>query len=134
MVCLPVAYSIDSARGLIRTTCSGPVTLKEVVEHFQTLRQDPLFMGKLDVLLNVSDANLLPETSNLDRVVAELRAFQGESPFRACAIVASSDPMFGMMRMFEVIAGNNFRAIRVFRDVAAAESWLVSEMSNPPVG
>ena len=93
---MPVAYSIDSARGLIRTTCSGPVTLKEVVEHFRTLRQDPLFIGKLDVLLNVSDANLLPETSNLDRVVAELRAFRGESAFRACAIVASSDPMFGM--------------------------------------
>jgi len=129
---LPVEYSIDSARGLIRTTCSGSVTVKEVVEHFRTLRKDPLFTGKLDVLLNVSDANLLPETSDLGRVVAELRAFEGESPFRACAIVASSVPMFGMMRMFEVFARNNFRAIRVFRDAAAAETWLVSEMSSPP--
>ena len=128
---MPVAYSIDSARGLIRTTCSGSVTVKEVVEHFRTLRQDPNFTGKLDVLLNVSDANLLPETSDLGRVVAELRAFHGESPFMACAIVASSDPMFGMMRMFEVMAGNNFRAIRVFRDVTAADTWLVSEMSSP---
>ena len=129
---MPVEYSIESARGLIRTTCSGSVTVKEVVEHFRTLREDPLFTGQLDVLLNVSDANLLPETSDLGRVVAELRAFEGESPFRACAIVASSAPMFGMMRMFEVFARNNFRAIRVFRDAGAAETWLVSEMSSPP--
>jgi len=128
---LPVTYSIDSARRLISTTCSGPVTSKEVIEHFRTLRQDPLCAGKLDVLLNVSDCNLIPESSDLGLVVAELRAFPGEAPFRLCAIVAAGDTMFGMMRMFEVFAGKHFLAIRVFRDVTAAETWLDSEMVDP---
>ncbi|HYM77943.1 MAG TPA: hypothetical protein VE377_18355 [Candidatus Dormibacteraeota bacterium] len=128
---MPVTYSMDSARRLIRTTCSGPVTSREVIEHFRTLRQDPLRTGELDVLLNVSDAELIPDSSDLGRVVAELRAQEGELPFRLCAIVAPSDPWFGMMRMFEVFAGKYFRAIRVFRDMAAAETWLGSrEMDN----
>jgi len=123
---LPVTYSIDRVRRLIRTTCSGPVTSKEVIEHFQLLRQDPLYIQGLDVLLSVSDSDLVPESSDLERVVAGLRAFQGEAPFRLCAIVAPSDTMFGMMRMFEVFAARYFRAIRVFRDLNAAETWLVS--------
>jgi hypothetical protein len=129
---VPVTYSIDSASGLIRTTCSGPVTLKEVIEHFRTLRQDPLYIEGLDVLLSVSDADLIPESSNLDRVVTELRTFQEEVPFRLCAIVAAGDTMFGMMRMFEVFAGKYFRAIRVFRDLTAAETWLVSPETGGP--
>lgn len=129
---MPVTYSIDSACRLIRTTCSGPVTSKEVIEHFRTLRQDPLCAGTLDVLLNVSDSNLMPEPSDLGLVVAELRAFPGGAPFRLCAIVAASDTMFGMMRMFEVFAGKHFRAIRVFRDLTAAEAWLVSPEIDGP--
>ena len=123
---MPVTYSIDSARGLIRTTCSGPVTPKEVIEHFRTLRQDPLRTRELDVLLNVSEAEVPPESSDLGRVVAELRAQEGELSFRLCAIVAPSDLWFGTMRMFEVFASKYFRAIRVFRNLAAAEAWLTS--------
>src|SRR5258707_8258982 len=37
-------------------------------------------------------------------------------------------------RMFEAFASNNFRAIRVFRDVVAAETWPFSEMSVLPLG
>jgi hypothetical protein len=40
--------------------------------------------------------------------------------------------MFGMMRMFEVFAGKHFRAIRVFRDLTAAEAWLVSPEIDGP--
>jgi hypothetical protein len=104
-VAVPVTYSIDSARRLIRTTCSGPVTPTEVIEHFRTLP---------------------PESSDLGRVVAGLRAQEGELPFRLCAIVAPSDLWFGTMRMFEVFASKYFRAIRVFRNLAAAEAWLTS--------
>lgn len=129
---MPVTYSIDSVHRLIRTTCSGPVTSKEVIEHFRTLRQDPFYVEGLDVLLNVSNAELLPESSNLQRVVAELRTFEGDVPFRLCAIIAAGETMFGMMRMFEVFAGKHFRAIRVFRDLAAAESWLVSPEIDSP--
>jgi DNA gyrase inhibitor GyrI len=124
---VPVTYSIDTGERLIRTTCSGPVKLAEIQNHFRTLMEDPAATGRLDVLLNVSEARVLPQSSQLVSVSAELAAIRDKVRFGICAIVAESDAMFGMMRMFEVFAGKYFRAIQVFRGTAEAEAWLAAQ-------
>ena len=123
---MPVTYKIDAARMVIHTTCSRPLKFTEVIEHFRTLREDPACMGHLDVLLDVSGADTLPLTSQLGPISAELDAVRARVQFGLCAIIAPRDAMFGMMRVFEVVAASYFRAIRVFRDAAEAEAWLVS--------
>ncbi len=123
---MPVTYSIDVARKLIHTTCRGPVALPEVVEHFRTLKDDPACVGHLDVLLDVSEADALPDSSQLGIVVKEVAAVCQKVQFGMCAIIATRDSMFGMMRMFEVFASRYFRAIRVFREATEAELWLAS--------
>ena len=47
----------------------------------------------------------------------------------ACAILACRDALFGMMRMFEVLAQDSFRVTRTFRTATEAEAWLVSQQS-----
>jgi len=131
---VPVTYRIDAAGKIIRTTCSGPVTLQEVIEHFQALKQDPARSESLDVLLNVSEAELIPESSQLKDVKAELAAIREQIQFGICAVVAGRDAMFGMMRVFEVFAGQYFRAIRVFRDSAEAERWLTAQRAALTAG
>jgi hypothetical protein len=121
---MPVTYVIDPARGVIRTTCTPPLTLAEVVDHFRTLGSDPECPRNLDVLLNVGVPDSLPESSQLDAVTNELIALRGKVRFGICAIIATRDAMFGMMRMFEVVAAPHFRVIRVFRDAGEAEAWL----------
>jgi len=123
---MPVIYKIDAARKLIHTTCSRPLTFTEVIEHFRTLKEDPACTGHLDVLLDVSEADALPVSSQLGPVSAELDAVRAKVQFGRCAIIATRDAMFGMMRMFEVVAEPYFRAIRVFRRAADAQSWLDS--------
>ena len=71
---MPVTYSIDTPGKIIRTTCSRPLKFEEVIEHFQTLQKDPACTGYLDVVLNVSDAEATPESSQLGSVKAELAA------------------------------------------------------------
>jgi len=36
---MPVDYEIDSNRRLIRTSCSGPVTIAEVSTHLRALEE-----------------------------------------------------------------------------------------------
>ena len=124
---MPVTYVIEPARMRIHTTCSGPVSLADVIDHFRPLREDPACTGHLDVLLDVSDVDSLPESNQLRAVSAELFTIRGQVQFGLCAIIAERDAMFGMMRMFGVMAERGFRAVRVFRGAAEAEEWLVSE-------
>jgi hypothetical protein len=110
------------------------VTLQEVIGHFQALKQDAARSESLDVLLNVSEAEVLPDSSQLMSVKAELGAIREQVQFGICAIVAGRDAMFGMMRVFEVYAGAYFHAIRVFRESDDAEAWLASQRAALDAG
>lgn len=129
---MPVTYTIDAGQRLIRTRCVGNVTFDEVISHFQTLAQDPLCPGHLDVLLDMSETTSLPETHQLNAVTFEIKTIQQKVQFGACAIVATRDALFGMLRVFEVMAHPYFRVIQVFRITSEAESWLNSQRSPLP--
>ncbi len=131
---MPVTYSIDETAKIIRTTCSAPLTFPEVIEHFRTLSHDPACAGHLDVLLDVSEADALPATTQLGAVATELAGVRAKVQFGACAIVATRDAMFGMMRMFEVLAARYFEVIHVFRSYPEAEAWLVAQQSARGAG
>jgi hypothetical protein len=127
---MPVTYIIDTTRQLIRTTCSGAVTLAEVVDHFGKLEEDPACTGHLDVMLDVREADAVPESNQLRIVNSNVAAIRAKVEFGMCAIVVNRDAMFGMMRIFGVFAESNFRAIRVFRRTAEAEAWLTAQQGK----
>jgi hypothetical protein len=124
---MPITYTIDTKERVIRTRCVGMVTFAEVVDHFRELERDSDSSGQLDVLLDLSEMSSLPQTSQIQAVPYEISRIREKVRFGACAIVALSDPLFGMLRMFEVLAQRYFRAIHVFRSGADAEAWLESQ-------
>jgi hypothetical protein len=127
---MPVTYSIDKAQGIIRTKCAGFVTLKQVVDHFRMLEQDPDCSSCLDVLLDLSETSSLPESVQLKAVSDEIGRIRTRVQFGACAIVATRDALFGMARVFEVFAAERFRATQVFRVYEDAEAWLASQRND----
>jgi hypothetical protein len=122
-----VTFQIDANERLIRTLCTGHVTLAEVVAHFQQLAADPACPNFLDVLLDLRTIDSLPHTGQLEAVTREVRKVQSKVRFGVCAIVVERDAVFGVFRMFEVMAQDHFTAIRVFRAAAQAEAWLASQ-------
>jgi len=120
---MPITYEIDPARRLIRTTCFGNVRLPDVMAHFDALQKDPDRPDRLDVLLDLRDMTTPPEAPQLQAVADRVSLVEG-LVFGACAIVTNKESMFGMARMFEVLARAHFAAIRTFRNVAEAEEWL----------
>ena len=124
---MSVTYQIAKANRVIRTRCTGPVTIEEVIHHFGALERDPDCPARLDVLLDLSAATSIPKTENLRSITLEISRIRGRVQFGSCAIVACTDGLFGMLRMFEVFAEQYFRESCVFRTVGEAEAWLASQ-------
>ena len=120
---MPITYDIDRARGLVRTSCTGQVTLPEVLAHFDVLQQDPRRPPHLDVLLDLRALATPPNSPQLRSVANRIGRVSGLT-FGRCAIVVDRDLVFGLSRMFEAFAQAHFGEIQVFREPAAAETWL----------
>jgi hypothetical protein len=121
---MPITYQIDLSRDLIRTRARGSVTLEEVTEHLCALELDPLFRKPLDVLLDLTPCTSLPDRNQLVGVAHQLKGLGGREQFLRCAIATSRTAMFGMTRMFEVMAQDQFVATHAFRTIRDAEAWL----------
>ncbi|MGE5415038.1 MAG: hypothetical protein ACM3NW_12735 [Syntrophomonadaceae bacterium] len=122
---MPITYEIDRSRHRIRTTCFGRVRLPDVMAHFDSLQRDPDRPDRLDVLLDLRDIETPPEAPQLQAVADRVGLVEG-LVFGACAILATREAVYGMARMFEVLARPYFASIKTFRDVEAAEEWLDS--------
>jgi hypothetical protein len=121
---MPITFSIDIPASLIRTLGSGDVTPAEVDEHFTRLSKVWPRGTKLDVLLDLSSCTSLPEIPQLLAVASRIQIFGGRKRFGVCAIVARSEPLHGLLRVFELLAEQRFSAVRVFRTESAAMVWL----------
>jgi hypothetical protein len=123
---MPVTYTLDPKQRLIRTRCVGNVILPEVLAHFDELARDPNAPGLFDVFLDLSEITSMPAGFQIAAVAEQIKKTSQIVRFNACAIVAPEDALFGMLRMFEVLAEPYFGATRVFRNSAEAETWLES--------
>jgi len=82
------------------------------------------------VLLDLSESASVPESRQLQDVSQQIGRIRQTVRFGACAIVAPSDVLFGMSRMFEVLAEKWFRETRVCRARAEGEAWLTSRSKS----
>jgi hypothetical protein len=121
---MPISYRFDQAADLIRTRCTGDVTFQEVLDHFRELERDPSRPPRLDVLLDLTDMESLPDSGQLRVVASEIDDLGSKIQWGTWAIVANRDALFGMSRVFQVFAESHFAESRVFRDLDEAEGWL----------
>jgi hypothetical protein len=126
-----VTYQLDRDARFIETFCSGDTTLTEVLRHLRELEADPTLPERLDVLLDLGEQTSIPESAQLREVARAIEQAGKNGRWGSCAIVAPSDVLFGMSRMFEVFAEGVFASSRVFREREAARRWLASARSAP---
>ncbi len=125
-----MTYKIDADKRTVRTKCIGDVTLQEVINHFQTLERDPNCPARLDVFLDLTEMESLPDTREVSIVSAEIKRIRSKVRFGACAILASREAVVGMMRVFQVMAEECFRVTSTFRVANEAEAWLRLQQSS----
>src|SRR5258708_38721272 len=121
---MPITYQIDAANKLIRTRCTGDVTLREVIGHFRQLEADSECPPYVDVLLDVTEEVTIPTSDELRNVALAIAGVRRRVEFGFCAIAARANALFGMMRMFEVFTEKYFRETQAVRTVEEADAWL----------
>lgn len=123
---MPITYRIDRAKRIICTSCFGNVTLDEVFDHFRALDQDPECPDRLNVLLDLGRETSIPKSEQLRAVSDTIGRLREKVRFEDCAVIAVTDVLYGMARVFAVFAEPWFHEILVFRASDAAEAWLNS--------
>jgi hypothetical protein len=66
----------------------------------------------------------------------EVKKLRGRVRFSACAIIATRDAFFGIMRVFEVMGEEYFRVMRTFRvaNEAGSVARLAAILGRPAAG
>jgi len=118
---MSLSYTIDREQQVVRTRGWGSISASEVRDWISHLLADPLFDP---CYRELSDLRSVTEVTVGSMELAEAAA----TPlFDACAlraVVATSDCVFGMARMFASFAERMGHQVRVFRCMDLAEAWL----------
>ena len=118
---MPCSYTILPESRFVYTRGWGAVTDAMILEHARALKNDPRFQPSFAQIYDLREATIA-FTSEGVREVARVSPF-GVGARRAF-VSGSSDAIFGMVRMYEVLREPVRDEVLVFRDVHAALSWL----------
>jgi hypothetical protein len=115
---------IDTEKGIVHITVTGPITLAEIKEDLAQLAAATSRRPEMPRLIDLRGA-----TSHLTREETQELADLVKSDPRSVsrtrrALLVGSDLSFGMYRMFESFAAGGAIDYRVFRDEPGARAWL----------
>jgi hypothetical protein len=118
-------YKIDKERHLVMSTGAGVLTLPDLLAHQEKLLADPDFSPDFSQLWDLTHVTDVELTSKDVHRLAQRSIF---SPDSRRALLANTDHVFGMGRMFEILRENfGERGIRVFRNLDDALEWVLAK-------
>ncbi len=118
---MPGSYAILPAHRLVYSRAWGVLSTGVLLEHARTLAADGRFgasFAQVADLRDVVDVILTPDG---------VRRHAEANPFGAGArraVVASSDLVYGMARMYEMLRRRDLDTFQVFRDLRSAVEWI----------
>jgi hypothetical protein len=128
---MPASYAIDPEQKLVLSRIWGTPTEEEILDHGCRLRADPCFRPDFRQLLDMSELKQIQISHEKVRQAARDQFF---SPGVRRALVAQSDAVFGMARMYAIASEGEGQTIEVFRDCSEAKVWLgVKEDAPEPI-
>jgi hypothetical protein len=119
---MSASYNIDPVHRFVYTKLGGHVSDADLVEHQRALLADPRFDSSFCELVDLRDVT---EVSVKSRMVKESAMWPLHAIKARRAIVAPSDVLFGLSRMYQLYRGEVGEAhLGVFRTLEPALEWL----------
>lgn len=122
---MSVEYQIDAGRQVVFTRCFGTITITDLWDTVQHLRNDPAFNPDLRQLIDLSE--LTGMNATFEEIWHFARDKDGD-PFSGSsrrAVVAPQNFAYGLARMYEASREDrDDGGFRVFRNMAEAREWL----------
>ena len=118
---MPCGYTIDLARSLVLSRGWGVVTDRDFLAHVRALTANPRFARGFRQLVDLRDVTDIQVTASTVREMVRLNPF-GASAQRA--VVVTSDVVFGMARMYQILSDESPDELQIFRKMDDALRWL----------
>jgi len=118
---MPGAYTINLALSLVLSRGWGVVTDRELLAHVRALTANPRFAPHFHQLADLRDVTDFEVTASTIREMAKLNPF-GAGARRA--LVITSDEVFGMVRMYQLLTDESPDELKIFRKMDDALRWL----------
>ena len=118
---MPSGFTIDTGRRIVLQCAWGIVLGPRMVEHARALGLDPRFEPSF---MTISD---LRRVTDMQATSEDVRELAAASPFGAGSLrvtIVSSDEMFGLSRMFELLREQKGDVMHISRDLDDALEWL----------
>lgn len=125
----PLAYRIDSAKGLAVVTYRVQPAFEEWATTLNRLLTDPAFRPHFGVLFDRRSVSHPVTPEYIRKIIRFLDEKQTAHKMGHCATVVSDIASYGMGRMAEQISTID-ESFRTFRTLHEAEQWLAG--FNPP--
>ena len=119
---MAITYSIDPSSRLMLTRADGVVTFHDVNAHLDVEQRN----RDLDrpELIDACGATTDLTSADIRRLVQRAGAMLRTVDLGPTAIVTTSDVVYGMARMYSILAEGVGVNVEVFRDMDAATKWL----------
>lgn len=122
---MPADYTIDPSRRRIHTRLAGVLTDPELHAMEARLRVDPAYVADYDHLIDASDVARLEVTGNGIRHIIHVTP-NGQGCSGRRVIVAPTDVLYGMARMFQTLRDADQSELAVVRSMAEADALLAA--------
>ena len=119
---MPIRYSVDRLHGRLLTHADGIVTFHDINAHLDLEQRD----RNLDrpELIDARGAKTNLTADEVRRLVQRAASMLRNVDLGPTAIVTDNDVVFGMARMYSLLAENAGVVADVFRDLESAAQWL----------
>jgi hypothetical protein len=119
---MPIHYSIDPAGGRMTTRADGVVTFHDINAHLDVeQRNRDLHRSELIDARGATTDLTAEQVRRLVRRAADMLRITDLGP---TAIVTTNDVVYGMARMYSILAEGVGANAEVFRDMDSATRWL----------
>jgi hypothetical protein len=119
-----VRYEIDEERGLALVVYEGEVSAQQLAQVSEALLRDPGYQHVTRQLADLRRCTGLPVLAEELRDLAQHVAASDRRPGVRLAVVAPTDVMFGMARLYSAHREPSTMEVAVFRDLTEAHAWL----------
>jgi hypothetical protein len=126
---MPHSRVVD-ADGVLITTLSGVVTLKEMIELEEELRSYVRGEVIYELVLHSNDVEITLDRNESVISANHFKSTLNELRKGAIAFVSDRDFIFGLCRQLQIRAQNEFIQICVFFSEEAARKWLLEMKSS----
>jgi hypothetical protein len=121
---VPIHYTIDTVRGLVRVEMRGVVGPGETVEFLERLASDASLGPAMPQLVDFTRVHAPPSAAESESVAQQFSRLRHRFQGARCAVVVADPLMYGAIRQFAALAARALVEVRPFLDPAEAERWL----------